>query len=176
MRWYVSDSDKVTMYTLNPFDLESVDEEIPDVTTTVVTTVSSTTKTTVKTTVKTTSKSSTSKTAPTTVSSSVNTSKSTETVTGDTDTISLSRTQLDMSAGDKMLLKVNNYSGSVIWVSGDKSVVTVDEKGYVYAVSEGSTTIFAICGNTSLICKVTVSADIDENEVPGDANLSLIHI
>ena len=71
----------------------------------------------------------------------------------------------DMSAGDKMLLKVNNYSGSVIWVSGDKSVVTVDEKGYVYAVSEGSTTIFAICGNTSLICKVTVSADIDENEV-----------
>ena len=170
VRWYVSDSDKVTMYTLNPFDLESVDEEIPDVTTTVVTTVSSTTKTTVKTTVKTTSKSSTSKTAPTTVSSSVNTSKSTETVTGDTDTISLSRTQLDMSAGDKMLLKVNNYSGSVIWVSGDKSVATVDEKGYVYAVSEGSTTIFAICGNTSLICKVTVSADIDENEVPGDAN------
>ena len=75
-----------------------------------------------------------------------------------------------MSAGDKMLLKVNNYSGSVIWVSGDKSVATVDEKGYVYAVSEGSTTIFAICGNTSLICKVTVSADIDENEVPGDAN------
>lgn len=69
----------------------------------------------------------------------------------ETDNISLTR------VGEKAELKLTtNYTGVPIWVSDNPDVVTV-ENGVVTAVSNGTATIHAICGEVTASCKVTVT-------------------
>ena len=84
--------------------------------------------------------------------------------------IFLSRTSLDMYVGDKNLLKVIGYDGPVQWVYSDSKIATVNENGYVEAVGEGSTTVYAVYGNGILSCSVTVEGTGTSETTIGDAN------
>lgn len=65
--------------------------------------------------------------------------------------ISLLKKNLELTAGDKAVLKVNGYSGNatnkeVTWSSSDPSVASVDPNtGEVTAVGEGTAVITATC-------------------------------
>ena len=84
--------------------------------------------------------------------------------------IRLSRTSLDMSVGDRILLKIFGYEGTVQWVYSDPKIALVDENGYVEAVGEGSTTVYAVYGNGILSCSVTVEGTGTSETNIGDAN------
>lgn len=84
--------------------------------------------------------------------------------------IRLSRTSLDMSVGDRILLKIFGYEGTVQWVYSDPKIALVDENGYVEAVGEGSTTVYAVYGNGILSCSVTVEGTGTSETTIGDAN------
>ncbi|MGN1481962.1 leucine-rich repeat protein, partial [Porcipelethomonas sp.] len=87
------------------------------------------------------------------------------------DTVTLSKTKLDMSVGDKILLKLNGYSGETAWVSSNDNVAIVDSNGCVEAIGEGTATIFVTYGEKgekNLSCSVTVEGG--EVKILGDAN------
>ena len=81
----------------------------------------------------------------------------------------LSKDKLDMTAGDKIHLKVNEYHGSIKWTSADESVAFVDDSGNVTAIGEGNTVIAAMFGKTVLTCEVTVEK-CDTVTIQGDSN------
>lgn len=56
-----------------------------------------------------------------------------------------------------------NYAGVIEWFSDDEDVATVKD-GVVNAVSNGTTTIFAICGDVAATCEVTVDLSYDLNK------------
>ena len=95
-------------------------------------------------------------------------SQTTQTTPGED--IRLSRTSLDMSVGDRILLKIFGYEGTVQWVYSDPKIALVDENGYVEAVGEGSTTVYAVYGNGILSCSVTVEGTGTSETTIGDAN------
>ncbi|MBP1757099.1 MAG: Ig domain protein group 2 domain protein [Firmicutes bacterium] len=53
-------------------------------------------------------------------------------------------------------LRVLNTKSNVSWKSSNTKVATIDKKGWVVGVSEGSTTVTATVGKTTLTCKVHV--------------------
>jgi hypothetical protein len=53
-------------------------------------------------------------------------------------------------------LRVLNTKSKVSWKSSNTKVATIDKKGWVAAVSEGSATVTATVGKTILTCKVNV--------------------
>ncbi len=117
----------------------------------------------------------TSATSQTTTSVTSSVSVSGTTVSQTTQTtpegdIRLSRTSLDMSVGDRILLKIFGYEGTVQWVYSDPKIALVDENGYVEAVGEGSTTVYAVYGNGILSCSVTVEGTGTSETNIGDAN------
>lgn len=117
----------------------------------------------------------TSATSQTTTSVTSSVSVSGTTVSQTTQTtpegdIRLSRTSLDMSVGDRILLKIFGYEGTVKWVYSDPKIALVDENGYVEAVGEGSTTVYAVYGNGILSCSVTVEGTGTSETNIGDAN------
>ena len=117
----------------------------------------------------------TSATSQTTTSATSSVSVSGTTVSQTTQTtpggdIRLSRTSLDMSVGDRILLKIFGYEGTVQWVYSDPKIALVDENGYVEAVGEGSTTVYAVYGNGILSCSVTVEGTGTSETTIGDAN------
>lgn len=71
----------------------------------------------------------------------------------------LSKTILSLNAGDSHVLQVKNYDGEITWVSNDNSVATVN-KGFVSAVAEGETVIYAILTDAVLRCNITVSPKV----------------
>lgn len=62
--------------------------------------------------------------------------------------------------GDETELSVvqgeNKYTGEIAWSVDDEGVVTVDEDGIITTVGTGSTTIYAVVGDTELTAGVTV--------------------
>lgn len=71
-------------------------------------------------------------------------------------TVMISDTELDLTEGEIILLTVKNYNGNIKWISDDNMIASVDENGYVYALSEGEATIYAIAGDDMFSCKVNV--------------------
>lgn len=53
-------------------------------------------------------------------------------------------------------LRVLNTKSNVSWKSSNTKVATIDKKGWVVAVSEGSATVTATVGKSKLTCKVNV--------------------
>lgn len=70
---------------------------------------------------------------------------------------------MDEYLQQKTLTLSTNYEGEPIWVSGDTSVATV-ENGVVTALKNGTTTIYAICGDAKAECTVTVDYSYYLNE------------
>ena len=59
-----------------------------------------------------------------------------------------------------------NYDGEIIWLSGDSNIVTVKD-GVVTAIGNGSTVIYAVCGDSRAETPVTVEYDyyLDDTEL-----------
>ncbi len=122
----------------------------------------------------TTSAETTTTTTTTTASATTNTAAttiaSTTTTTTSTSEPKLIPTSLIMAVGDENnLLILNKPSGTEIeWTSDNTKVATVSG-GKVKAVSVGTATIYALCGDTLLECSVKVT-DTDIEIAYGDAN------
>lgn len=84
-----------------------------------------------------------------------------------TPTISLNRTVLVLSVGDKESLKVNGTEETVAWSSSDPTVASVTSSGDVTALAKGNAVITAAVGEESVSCTVTVKS---EDDTSGDDN------
>ena len=84
-----------------------------------------------------------------------------------TPTISLNRTVLVLSVGDKESLKVNGTEETVAWSSSDPTVASVTSSGDVTALTKGNAVITAAVGEESVACTVTVKS---EDDTSGDNN------
>ena len=84
-----------------------------------------------------------------------------------TPTISLNRTVLVLSIGDKESLKVNGTEETVAWSSSDPTVASVTSSGDVTALAKGNAVITAAVGEESVACTVTVKS---EDDTSGDNN------
>lgn len=78
-----------------------------------------------------------------------------------TPTISLNRTVLVLSIGDKESLKVNGTEETVAWSSSDPTVASVTSSGDVTALAKGNAVITAAVGEESVTCTVTVKSEDD---------------
>ena len=86
-----------------------------------------------------------------------------------TPTISLNRTVLVLSVGDKESLKVNGTEETVAWSSSDPTVASVTSSGDVTALTKGNAVITAAVGEESVACTVTVKSEDDtsgDNSAP----------
>ena len=83
-----------------------------------------------------------------------------------TPTISLNRTVLVLSIGDKESLKVNGTEETVAWSSSDPTVASVTSSGDVTALTKGNAVITAAVGEESVSCTVTVKS---EDDTSGDS-------
>ena len=84
-----------------------------------------------------------------------------------TPTISLNRTVLVLSIGDKESLKVNGTEETAAWSSSDPTVASVTSSGDVTALAKGNAVITATAGGESVACTVTVKG---EDDTSGDNN------
>lgn len=85
--------------------------------------------------------------------------------------LTLSKTTLDMTVGEKYILTVNGFDGEIVWISTDEKTARVDEYGYVQALKEGKATIFAVFNGMFKSCSVNIKpALIYPDKVLGDAN------
>lgn len=80
-----------------------------------------------------------------------------------TPTISLNRTVLVLSVGDKDELKVNGTEDTVEWSSSAPTVASVNSAGEVTALTKGNAVITAEVNGESVTCTVTVR---DESDAP----------
>lgn len=74
--------------------------------------------------------------------------------------IKLSNNKVTLAVGKTIKIRVKNYKKKVTWSSAKKAVATVTSAGKyvgkIKAKRAGSTKIYARCGNSKLVCKVTV--------------------
>jgi len=79
---------------------------------------------------------------------------------------------LDLQNEKEKILEaiIKPENGSVTWMSFDENIAKVDETGKVIAISEGETSIVAICGELSSACIVEVKAIKDDET---DINVEL---
>ena len=82
-----------------------------------------------------------------------------------TPTISLNRTILALTVGDKETLKVNGTEDTVSWESSDPAVVSVTSAGEVTALAKGTAVITARVGDEAVTCTITV-AEEDNTPTP----------
>ncbi|WP_252214384.1 Ig-like domain-containing protein [Clostridium sp. VAP41] len=92
--------------------------------------------------------------------------------------ISLDKSSLSLKEGNSKILKATTTPASVdvVWSSSDETIATVDQKGKVIGVKEGTCTVIAKIDGTDLTadCLVTVTKeDIVEPEEPSIENGSL---
>ena len=80
-----------------------------------------------------------------------------------TPTISLNRTVLVLSVGDKDELKVNGTEDAAAWSSSAPTVASVNSAGEVTALTKGNAVITAEVNGESVTCTVTVR---DESDAP----------
>ncbi|MCH5239615.1 MAG: Ig-like domain-containing protein [Muribaculaceae bacterium] len=84
------------------------------------------------------------------------------------ETITLNYTELTLNKNEEYQLVATVYPSTVTdstvkWISSNPEVATVDQDGIVKALSSGSTSISAVCGNAYAICVVTVNPDSTES-------------
>lgn len=85
--------------------------------------------------------------------------------------LTLSKTTLNMTVGEKFILTVNGFDGEIVWISTDEKTARVDEYGYVQALKEGTATVFAVFNGMYRSCSVIIKpALIYPDTVLGDAN------
>ncbi len=75
--------------------------------------------------------------------------------------ISLNRTVLALTVGDKETLKVNGAEDTVSWASSDPALVSVTAAGEVTALAKGTAVITAQVGGETVTCTVTVAEEAD---------------
>lgn len=69
----------------------------------------------------------------------------------------LNYTGLELNPGETVELEVNNYSGTINWISDNTTAATVKD-GVVQGINKGEAKIYAMLSNgTNLICAVTVN-------------------
>lgn len=71
---------------------------------------------------------------------------------------SLNKTSIKVAKGAKEQVKVIGTSKKVTWKSADKSIATVDEKGYVKGLKKGTTKIYATVSGKKYTCTVKVES------------------
>ena len=81
-------------------------------------------------------------------------------------TISLNRTVLMLTEGDKETLKVSGTEETASWSSSDPTVASVTSAGEVTALAKGNAVITATVGEESVTCTVTVK---DTGDAPDDS-------
>ena len=96
------------------------------------------------------------------------------------ESITLNQSSLILSIGNSASLSsaivpANATYKSVYWRSDDTGVATVDVKGNVTAVAEGTTTIIAMAGMQTAQCEVTVVAEsVVDMSLSGTANSYIV--
>lgn len=68
----------------------------------------------------------------------------------------MSKSTLSLKKGKSYTLKVSNAKKPIIWVSGNRRVVTVTSRGIVKAKNRGVAYVYAITNNKLAMCRVTV--------------------
>lgn len=84
-----------------------------------------------------------------------------------TPTVSLNRTVLVLTVGDKEELAVNGTEDTVEWSSSAPTVASVTSSGEVTALAKGNAVITASVNGESVTCTVTVRG---ESDTPDDTN------
>ena len=84
-----------------------------------------------------------------------------------TPAISLNRTVLALTVGDKETLTVNGTEETVSWESSDPTLVSVTSGGEVTALAKGTAIITARVGDEAVTCTVTVAEQAD-TQTPDD--------
>lgn len=75
------------------------------------------------------------------------------------ETPSINKTNATLKIGNTLTLKLNGTSQKVTWKSHDSSVATVNSKGKVTAIKEGTVKITAKIGSKKYNCQLTVTQD-----------------
>jgi uncharacterized protein YjdB len=70
----------------------------------------------------------------------------------------LDKTSITVAKGAKEQIKVVGTSAKVTWKSTNKSIATVDEKGYVKGIKKGSTKVYATVSGKKYTCNVKVES------------------
>lgn len=70
----------------------------------------------------------------------------------------LNKTSITIAKGAKEQVKVKGTKGKVTWKSADKSIATVDDKGYVKGIKKGTTKVYATVSGKKYTCKVKVES------------------
>ena len=70
--------------------------------------------------------------------------------------LELDKTNLDLSIGKKIELKVRNINKTITWSSSDTSIAKVNELGEVTGIKEGKVVITATSDNSKITCNITV--------------------
>ena len=96
------------------------------------------------------------------------------------DNLSLNHTSYELTVGETVQLKVSTPSNAgrkkeneIEWSSSDDKVASVDEKGLVTGVKEGSARIKAAIGDSAVACRIVVKADVHNKD--NWKNLTLSH-
>ncbi|MBP3475896.1 MAG: Ig-like domain-containing protein [Lachnospiraceae bacterium] len=96
--------------------------------------------------------------------------------------LSLNRTSAVLNPGDTLKLSAavvpEGLSLNVVWTSSDETAATVDDKGNITALAEGSAVITAECGGKSVAARIDVAeTDAAKNgDQPTDEEGNLIEI
>lgn len=75
------------------------------------------------------------------------------------DVIKLKLNKASLKVGETYTIPVEKASGDITWASSNTAVATVDTKGTVTAIAEGSTAVTATVGSAKATIDVTVVAD-----------------
>ena len=74
--------------------------------------------------------------------------------------LSLSQNSMLLSPNETKSLIASNYGNNLTWQSSNTNIVTVDQRGNVTGIREGTAIITASCTNGTATCTVTVSNKI----------------
>ena len=70
----------------------------------------------------------------------------------------LNKTSIKVVVGAKEQVKVTGTSAKVTWTSANKSIATVDNKGYIKGIKKGSTKVYATVSGKKYTCTVKVES------------------
>lgn len=71
---------------------------------------------------------------------------------------SLNKTSIKVAIGAKEQVKVTGTSKKVTWKTANKSIATVDDKGYVKGIKKGTTKVYATVSGKKYTCTVKVES------------------
>lgn len=89
-------------------------------------------------------------------------------------TIKLNKSQATLEAGKTLQLKVTGTNSASSWLSSDKAVATVSQKGKVKALRSGNAIITASVNKKKYTCKVTVTEPVSTVDYLGDRTVEYV--